>query len=73
MCLCEYKSNYLMLFLILIFQLKRHIEELEEQNLKTKPWQLSGEVGAGARPENSLLEEHLDFDHNSKPRKVFFF
>ena len=27
-----------------------------------KPWQLTGEIAGPARPENSLLQEHLEYD-----------
>uniref|UniRef100_A0A8D0LD29 U3 small nucleolar ribonucleoprotein protein MPP10 n=1 Tax=Sphenodon punctatus TaxID=8508 RepID=A0A8D0LD29_SPHPU len=39
------------------------IKSLEEQLLAEKPWQLKGEVMGPKRPENSLLEETLLFDH----------
>lgn len=39
------------------------IAALEKELLEKKPWQLQGEVTAQKRPENSLLEETLHFDH----------
>nr|XP_055059148.1 U3 small nucleolar ribonucleoprotein protein MPP10 [Misgurnus anguillicaudatus] len=42
------------------------IDELEKVALSEKPWQLSGEVGAQTRPENSMLEEDVAFDQNSR-------
>lgn len=46
---------------------RRRIEEnitaMEEQAMQPKSWQLTGEVTAQTRPENSLLEEHLIYDH----------
>lgn len=39
------------------------IASLEKELLEKKPWQLQGEVTAQKRPENSLLEETLLFDH----------
>nr|XP_009679918.1 PREDICTED: U3 small nucleolar ribonucleoprotein protein MPP10 [Struthio camelus australis] len=39
------------------------IKSLEEQLLEEKPWQLKGEITGQKRPENSLLEETLLFDH----------
>lgn len=44
-------------------KIEENIKALEEEALKTKPWQLTGEVTAETRPENSLLEEHLMYDH----------
>ena len=43
-------------------RLQRRIKALEQANVAAKPWQLMGEVGSSARPENALLEEVVDFD-----------
>ena len=43
-------------------RIQAQIDELEEFNASDKPWQLKGEVGGGARPMDSLLQEDLDFD-----------
>lgn len=45
------------------FQLSEKIKSLEEELLEEKPWQLKGEVTGQKRPENSLLEETILFDH----------
>lgn len=42
------------------------IEELEKAALGEKPWQLSGEVTAQTRPENSMLEEDVEFEQASR-------
>jgi len=47
-------------------RLKSRVSELEEAAVSTKPWQLLGEVSATTRPQNSLLEEHLDFEHTAR-------
>lgn len=46
--------------------MSKKIEELENSALAEKPWQLSGEVTAQARPENSLLEEDVEFEQMSR-------
>lgn len=46
-------------------ELKQKISKLEEANISKKPWQLIGEATAKTRPVNSLLEEHVTFDHTS--------
>jgi U3 small nucleolar RNA-associated protein MPP10 len=42
------------------------IAELEQEAIGPKDWTLMGEATARARPENSLLEEDLDFEHVAK-------
>ncbi|NXJ14360.1 MPP10 protein, partial [Odontophorus gujanensis] len=44
-------------------KMNEKIKSLEEELLEEKPWQLKGEVTAHKRPENSLLEETVLFDH----------
>ncbi|NXT50493.1 MPP10 protein, partial [Pluvianellus socialis] len=44
-------------------KMSKKIKILEEELLEEKPWQLKGEVSAQKRPENSLLEETVLFDH----------
>ncbi|KAF6273290.1 M-phase phosphoprotein 10 [Rhinolophus ferrumequinum] len=44
-------------------KMNEKIASLEKELLEKKPWQLQGEVTAQKRPENSLLEETLYFDH----------
>ncbi|XP_065762225.1 U3 small nucleolar ribonucleoprotein protein MPP10 [Muntiacus reevesi] len=44
-------------------KMNEKIASLEKELLERKPWQLQGEVTAQKRPENSLLEETLHFDH----------
>ncbi|XP_063432396.1 U3 small nucleolar ribonucleoprotein protein MPP10-like [Mytilus trossulus] len=51
-------------------KLKEKIKKMEEASLGDKTWQLKGETTGTARPENSLLEEHLMFDHIAKIPKV---
>ncbi|XP_014373712.2 U3 small nucleolar ribonucleoprotein protein MPP10 [Alligator sinensis] len=44
-------------------KMSEKIKSLEEELLKEKPWQLKGEITGQKRPENSLLEETVLFDH----------
>lgn len=46
--------------------MSKKIEDLEKSALAEKPWQLTGEVTAQARPENSLLEEDVEFEQISR-------
>ncbi|XP_056134678.1 U3 small nucleolar ribonucleoprotein protein MPP10 [Lampris incognitus] len=47
-------------------KMSQKIQELENSALSEKPWQLSGEVAAKTRPENSILEEDVDFEQSSR-------
>ncbi|OWR41895.1 U3 small nucleolar ribonucleoprotein MPP10 [Danaus plexippus plexippus] len=51
-------------------RLQKHISRLEEKSINEAPWQLKGEVDAMKRPQNSLLEEVLDFDLTTRPPPV---
>ncbi|PFH54508.1 hypothetical protein AMATHDRAFT_134168 [Amanita thiersii Skay4041] len=50
--------------------LQKQIEELETENVGPKDWVLLGEAGSKSRPQNSLLEEDLEFDRVYKPVPV---
>jgi U3 small nucleolar RNA-associated protein MPP10 len=39
---------------------------MEEAALAEKPWQLMGEVTGTTRPENSLLQEDLEYDQATR-------
>uniref|UniRef100_UPI0037E9A2EE U3 small nucleolar ribonucleoprotein protein MPP10 n=1 Tax=Semicossyphus pulcher TaxID=241346 RepID=UPI0037E9A2EE len=47
-------------------KMSEKIDELEKAALAEKPWQLSGEVTAQTRPENSMLEEDVEFEQASR-------
>lgn len=47
-------------------ELAQQIAELEKEAIGPKDWTLLGEASSRARPENSLLEENLDFEHVAK-------
>ena len=49
---------------------RKRIQELEAENVAPKPFTLTGETIAPARPENALLEEDLDFERVGKPVPV---
>ncbi|KAG9294893.1 hypothetical protein G9A89_003233 [Geosiphon pyriformis] len=51
-------------------KIKKQIEQLELENVSKKDWTLVGEASSKDRPLNSLLEEHLEFDHIVKPVPV---
>lgn len=50
--------------------LHRQIEELEADLMQPKSWDLTGEVGSSARPENSLLGIVTEVDRSSKPAPI---
>lgn len=50
--------------------LKEQIAELESENVAPKEWVLMGEAGSRQRPQNSLLEEDLEFERVMKPVPV---
>ncbi|KAK2461891.1 hypothetical protein APHAL10511_006354 [Amanita phalloides] len=50
--------------------LSKQIAEFEAQNIATKDWVLMGEASSKSRPQNSLLEEDLEFERLIKPVPV---
>lgn len=51
-------------------RLKKKIGHLENTLLEDKPWTMKGEIDANSRPQNSLLEEVVDFDISSRPAPI---
>lgn len=51
-------------------RLQQQISKLEDKTLSEAPWQLKGEVDATKRPQNSLLQEVVDFDLTSRPAPI---
>jgi U3 small nucleolar RNA-associated protein MPP10 len=51
-------------------KLAEEIRRLEAENVAQKKWALSGEAAATDRPQHSLLEEDMDFEHVGKPVPV---
>ena len=60
-------------------RLKKKIQKMEQEALSQvggiskddrKIWQMKGEITAADRPENSLLQEHLDYDTVSKQAPI---
>jgi len=46
--------------------LSEQITALEQENVAEREWTMRGEVNARARPQNSLLEENLEFEQAAK-------
>lgn len=51
-------------------QVLEQMEHLEDQNVMEKKWQESGEAFKWQRPQNSLLEEDLAFQHAFKSKPI---
>lgn len=51
-------------------RLKKKIAHMENTMLDNRPWQMKGEVKADNRPQNSLLEEILEFDTTTRPAPI---
>lgn len=52
-------------------RINKRIAQLEEEAVSdNKPWVLKGEVKAKDRPQNSLLEEDVEFDVCTRPGKL---
>lgn len=51
-------------------KLAEEIRKMESELVAKRAWTLSGEASATNRPQNSLLEHDLDFEHAGKPIPV---
>lgn len=51
-------------------RLQKKIEYMENRMLDDRPWQMKGEVKADNRPQNSLLEEILEFDSTTRAAPI---
>lgn len=51
-------------------KLSEEIRKMEAELVAKRAWTLSGEASATNRPQNSLLEHDLDFEHAGKPIPV---
>ncbi|AJR71486.1 BMC_2a_G0030580.mRNA.1.CDS.1 [Saccharomyces cerevisiae] len=51
-------------------EIRKQIEQLENEAVAEKKWSLKGEAKAKDRPEDALLTEELEFDRTAKPVPV---
>ena len=51
-------------------KLLKKIQRIENERLEQAHWTMTGETMASMRPENALLEEHLEFDHTQNAKAV---
>jgi U3 small nucleolar RNA-associated protein MPP10 len=47
-------------------KMRKNISKIEQEMMSERPWQLKGEVNAVNRPQNSLLEEYVDFESGAR-------
>lgn len=50
--------------------IRKQIDQLEQEAVADKKWALKGEVQSKDRPQDALLEEEIEFDRTSKPVPV---
>ena len=59
------KNEYELKKVFVFLKLQEKVDEIHNSmlnNLTSKPWQVTGEVTAKSRPQDSLLEEYVEFD-----------
>jgi len=69
--LIENKDGHLSTLEMRSERINKRIAKLEEEAISdNKPWALKGEVAAKDRPQNSLLEEAVEFDVCTRPGEI---
>ncbi|VDM39721.1 unnamed protein product [Toxocara canis] len=51
-------------------KIRSKIAAIEEANLAPRSWEMSGEVSSLERDENTLLEQHVAFEHSAKSAPI---